>query len=294
LLPQNRPAKETPPVTAPDAAGPNAAQIAYWNESAGPSWVAMQDALDHELEELGLAAMAALAPREGERLADIGCGCGATTLELARRVGPSGAVLGVDISAPMLAVARERAKAAGLAQARFVEADAQTHAFEPVDGGFSRFGVMFFADPVAAFANIRRGLRPSGRVAFVCWRPLMENPWMTVPMAAVLPLLPSPPAAPQPGAPGPFAFADRDRLFGILRDAGFADLSIEPLDAKVAWGDLELSVRVALRLGPVAGLIRENPDLADRMAEAVRTALAAHVGAEGVRLDSASWIVLAR
>ena len=276
------------------AAGPNAAQVAYWNESAGPMWVAMQDELDHELHDLGLAAMAALAPRGGERLIDIGCGCGATALELARRVGTGGSVLGVDISAPMLAVARERAAAAGLTQARFLQADAQVHAFEPADGAFSRFGVMFFEDPVAAFANIRRGLAGGGRVAFVCWRALALNPWMTVPMAAVLPLLPAPPTAPPPGAPGPFAFADRDRLAGILKDAGFADISIEPLDAKVAWGDLDVATRLALRLGPVAGIVRENPQLAEAMAAAIRTALAAHAGEAGIRLDSASWIVAAR
>lgn len=281
-------------MTALDAAGPNAAQIAYWNQTAGPGWVAMQDDLDRELRELGLAAMAALAPREGERLIDIGCGCGATTLELARRVGAGGAVLGVDISAPMLAVARERAAAAGLAQASFLQADAQVLAFEPVDGAFSRFGVMFFEDPVAAFVNIRAAVSPRGRVAFVCWRALAENPWMTVPMAAILPLLPTPPAAPQPGAPGPFAFADRDRLFGILRDAGLAQISIEPLDAQVAWGELDTATRLAMRLGPVGAMVRENPQLAEAMAEAIRAALEAHAGQDGVRLNSASWIVLAR
>lgn len=276
------------------AAGPNAAQISYWNEMAGPSWIALQDDLDRELHDLGLAAMAALAPREGERLLDIGCGCGATTLELARRVGAGGAVLGVDISAPMLGAARERAAAAGIAQAHFIQADAQTHAFEPADGAFSRFGVMFFADPAAAFANIRRAFTSAGRLAFVCWRPLAENPWMTVPMGAVLPLLPAPPPTPQPNAPGPFAFADRERLAGILREAGFADVSIEPLNAQVAWGDLDTAVRLALRLGPVAGVVRENPDLREKAAEAIRAALASHAGPDGVRLESASWIVLAK
>jgi SAM-dependent methyltransferase len=283
-----------PPMTALDTDGPNAAQVAYWNESAGPTWVAMQDALDHQLNDLGLAAMAALAPQQGEQLVDIGCGCGTTTLEPARRVGEGGAVLGVDISAPMLSVARERAMAAGLNDARFTQADAQTYAFEPIDAAFSRFGVMFFADPVAAFANIRKGLRPGGRIAFVCWRELAENPWMTVPLAAVLPLLPSPPAAPTPGAPGPFAFADRDRLFDIVRDAGFTDISIEPLDAQVSWGDLQLSVNMALRLGPVAALVREHPDQRDAMADAIRAALAAHLGAQAIRLDSATWIVKAK
>ena len=277
-----------------DADGPNAAQITYWNESAGPSWVAAQDGLDRQLRPLGLKVMEALAPRPGENLIDIGCGCGDTAMELARRVGPDGRVRGVDISAPMLAVARERAAAAGLAQASFLQADAQVLAFEPADGAFSRFGVMFFADPVVAFANIRTAVAPRGRVAFVCWRPLALNPWMTVPMAAILPLLPAPPPAPTPGAPGPFAFADRDRLFGILRDAGFASISIEPLDAQVAWGDLDTATRLAMRLGPVGAMVRNNPQLAEEMAGAIRTALEPHAGPDGVRLDSASWIVLAR
>ncbi len=278
-------------MTALDADGPNAAQVAYWNESAGPTWVAMHDALDHELNDLGLAAMAALAPRENERLVDIGCGCGATTLELARRVGKGGAVLGVDLSAPMLAVARERAAAAGLDQASFLQADAQVYALEPVDGAFSRFGVMFFADPVAAFANIRKGLRPGGRVAFVCWRQLAENPWMTVPMAAVLPLLPAPPAAPTPDAPGPFAFADRDRLFGILprrglhrhrdRAARCAGQLGRPRDVR-ANGAAPRSGRGA---GP------REPDCGPHDRRGPHCA-APHVGETGLRLGT--WIVLAR
>ncbi len=281
-------------MSALDATGPNAAQIAYWNETAGPGWVAMHDELDRELNDLGLAAMAALAPKAGERIIDVGCGCGASTLELARRVGPDGGVLGVDISAPMLGVARERAQAAGLAQAQFIQADAQVHPLGPADGAFSRFGVMFFEDPTAAFANIRRALKPAGRMAIVCGRPLALNPWMTVPMQALLPLLPSPPPAPVAGAPGPFALEDRDRVFGILKGAGFADVSIEPLDADVAWGDLESAVRMALRLGPVAALVRGNPPMQDAMIEALRAALAPHIGKDGVRLDSASWVVLAK
>src|SRR6516162_234670 len=145
---------ETTPMTDTlEAAGPNAAQISYWNDSAGPTWVAEQDALDAELRPWGEKAMAALAPKAGERLIDVGCGCGTTTLALAERVGPGGQVLGGDISAPMLAVARRRAEQAGLAQATFAQVDAQTYQFEPADGVFSRFGVMFFADPTAAFAN---------------------------------------------------------------------------------------------------------------------------------------------
>jgi SAM-dependent methyltransferase len=275
------------------ADGPNAAQITYWNEGVGPVWVAMNDALDHSLRSLGLKAMEVLAPRPGERLLDIGCGCGDTALELARRVGEEGGVLGADISAPMLEVARRRAEAAGLAQTTFVQADAQSYAFEPIDAAFSRFGVMFFADPVAAFTNIRAALKPGGRVAFVCWRPLSENPWMTVPANAVLPLLPAPPKLAPPNAPGPYAFADRDYLLGVLTRAGFADISIQPHDAKIGWGDLGASVRTALSVGPVAMALRENPDLRDAITAAVHTALATHASPDGVLLESATWIVRA-
>ncbi len=273
--------------------GPNAAQVAYWNASAGPTWVAMQDALDAQLHDLGLAAMAALDVREGERVIDIGCGCGDTSMELARRVGGGGRVLGADISAPMLEVARRRADELGLGWVSFVQADAQTFAFEPADAAFSRFGVMFFADPVAAFANVRKALAPAGRLAFVCWRALAENHWMTIPMAAVAPLLPPTPAPP-PNAPGPFAFADRDRVHGILREAGFAQISIEPHDQAIGQGDLETTVRTCLNVGPVGAALRENPLLRAPMTEAVRAALAPHVGPNGVKLPSATWIVTAR
>jgi len=280
-------------MTALDAAGPNAAQAAYWNETVGPSWVALQDALDGQLRPLGLKAMEVLAPKPGERLIDVGCGCGDTSLELARRVGDAGAVLGADISAPMLAVARRRAEAAGLAWARFAQADSQVEAFEPADGVFSRFGVMFFADPTAAFANLYKALKPGGRVAFVCWRPLAQNPWMTVPMAAVAPLLPEPlPPAP-PDAPGPFAFADRDRLRGILAGAGFTDIAIEASDQKIGQGDVEAATLIALNAGPVAAAARTYPDLKHRIQAAVRVALAPYETPDGVRLDSSVWIVRA-
>jgi SAM-dependent methyltransferase len=271
----------------------NAAQIVYWNDTVGPAWVAMQDGLDAQLRPLGEVAMAALAPGEGERLIDIGCGCGETTLALARRVGPGGAVTGADISAPMLAVARSRAEAAGLAQARFVQADAQVHAFEPADGVFSRFGVMFFADPAAALANLRRALKPGGRLAFVCWRTLAENPWMREPGAAVAPLLPAPAPPPDPFAPGPFAFGDRDRLHGLLKAGGFADIAVTPHDAQIRWPDLDTAVRLAMQVGPAGTAVREHPELGARIEAAVRDALAPHAGADGVALASATWIVRA-
>ncbi|MFM8754728.1 MAG: class I SAM-dependent methyltransferase, partial [Phenylobacterium sp.] len=163
-------------------AAANEAQEAYWNDLAGRTWAALQDRIDRQIRPLGLAAMDRLAPSPGETVLDIGCGCGDTSLELARRVGPEGEVLGLDISGLMLEVARRRAAEAGASALEFRQADAQVAALPGGrDAVFSRFGVMFFADPPAAFANLRRALRPGGRLGFVCWRPLAENLWMRLP-----------------------------------------------------------------------------------------------------------------
>lgn len=273
----------------------NPDQIAYWNDVHGKTWTEMSDLLDQELQGLGEAAMAALDPKPGERLVDIGCGCGQTTLALASRVGPAGAVTGVDISQPMLSEARRRAEAAGVAQVEFVEADAQTYPFPAggLDAAFSRFGVMFFADPPAAFGNIRKGLKPGGRLAFVCWRPFAENEWMLAPLTAALRHLP-PPVPPQPGAPGPFAFADPERVRGILGQAGFAQIAIDPLDMPLGGFGLEDSLKMALRIGPLAALLREHPDAAPKAVEDIRATLAARAVDGRIWLDGAVWIVTAR
>lgn len=271
----------------------NTAQATYWNEGAGPTWAALQADLDRQLAPLGAAAQAALAPQPGERILDVGCGCGATSLDLAAAVGPSGAVTGLDISRPMLEIARGRSK--DLGNVSFIEADAQTYAFEPgaYDAIFSRFGVMFFADPVAAFANLRRALKPGGRLAFVCWRPPGENPIMTLPMAAAAKVVEPPPPG-DPLAPGPFAFADSGRVLQILTDAGFPEVAITPHDDRIGAGDLETSLGVSLRVGPLGGVLRENPDKRDAAIAAVRQALAPFAGPDGVRLGAAVWIVTAR
>jgi SAM-dependent methyltransferase len=271
----------------------NAAQVAYWNEATGATWAELQEPLDRQLAPLGRRAMQALAPRPGEQILDIGCGSGETSLELAAAVGPGGQVLGVDISRPLLDVARRRG--AGVPGVAFIEADAQTFAFEVArfDGVFSRFGVMFFADPPAAFANLRRALRPGGRLAFVCWRRPDENPIMTLPMQAALKHLP-PPEPTDPTAPGPFAFADPDRVRTILGQAGFADVALTPYGAPVGGGDLNATLGLALRVGPLGRMLRENPDKREAVIADVRAALAAHEGPDGVKLDSATWIVTAR
>lgn len=272
---------------------PNAQQADYWNAAAGPTWAELQEPLDRQLAPLGRAAMAALEPRAGEHILDIGCGAGETSLELAAALAPDGQVTGVDISATLLEVARRRGE--GLARVNFVEADAQTWPFATgsFDAVFSRFGVMFFADPVAAFRNIFRALKPGGRMAFVCWRPPADNPIMTLPMAAAASLL-TPPPPPEPDAPGPFAFADPRRVRRILTEAGFTDIRIAPHDQKVGGGDLATVVGLALKIGPLGALLREAPDRRETVIAAVRDALAAHDGPDGVKLDSGTWIVTAR
>jgi SAM-dependent methyltransferase len=271
----------------------NAAMAAYWNDVAGRSWAEFQDGLDRQVAPLGRRAMAALAPAPGERIVDIGCGAGETSLELASAVGTGGSVLGADLSQPLLEIARRRSvEVAGL---EFRQADAQTYPFESgaFDGAFSRFGVMFFDDPVAAFANIRRALRPGGRLAFVCWRPPGENPIMTLPMQAAADLVPPQPS-PEPGAPGPFAFADPDRVRRVLAGAGFEAVEVAPHDEMVGSGDLETALALALKIGPLGAFLRENPHLREAVAPRVRAALAAHDGPAGPKLNAAVWIVTAR
>jgi SAM-dependent methyltransferase len=277
----------------------NADQIDYWNDRAGATWAEFQDRLDRQLEPLGAAAMAALDLQPGESVLDIGCGCGQTTLALAERAGKDGRVLGVDISQPMLAVARRRLDEMGAGTSGTVlQADAQTHAFAPrsFDAAFSRFGVMFFADPAAAFANIRKALKPGGRLAFVCWRAFEANPWMSVPIAVAAPHLPPPaPPADVKGdpPPGPFAFAERARVLDMLKTAGFSDVVLTSHDQKIGAGDLDATLGLALRVGPLGAAMREHPETRDLVVGAVRAALASYETPHGVLLPSGTWIVTA-
>ncbi len=275
---------------------PNPEQAAYWNEQGGPTWAELSPLLDRQLATITEHALAVLAPRPGERLLDVGCGCGATTLSLAECVKPAGEVVGLDISRPMLDVARGRAAAKGTSGVRFVEADAQTWAPAPAafDGMFSRFGVMFFADPRAAFRNLLGLLRPGGRLVFTCWRSLAENPWMTAPMAAAAAHLPAPAPPPVPDAPGPFAFADAGRVRDILDCAGFTATEITPFDTLVGGNSLEGSLELALRIGPLGACLREMPELATKAAAAVREVVAAHERDGAVWMPGAVWIVRAR
>jgi SAM-dependent methyltransferase len=257
------------------------------------AWAEVQEPLERQLAPLGRRALAALAPCPGECILDIGCGGGETVLELARAVAPDGAVVGIDLSAAVLAFARRAAERRE--RVRFVQADAEVYPFEPAlfNAAFSRFGVMFFADPVAAFINIRRSLKPNGRMAFVCWRALEENQLDILPLRAASPHLPLLPAL-DPEAPGPFAFANADRVRGILERADFGEIEITAHDEQVGSGDLDTMLRVCSRVGALGKILRDNPELRAVTLPAVRSALAAYDGADGVKLTAATWVVTAR
>ena len=273
---------------------PNADQVTYWNETGGRTWAELNDLLNAQIQGVGLRAIEALAPAPGERILDIGCGGGQTTVALAARVGAGGSVTGADISRPMLALARKRAE--GLPNVTFVEADAQVHDFGEArfDGVFSRFGVMFFADPKAAFANLRRSLKSGGRLTFACWRSPAENPFMTAAAAAASAQLPAAGPPPDPTAPGPFAFADAERVRGILEAAGFDNLRFDKVDLQLGGLGLEDSLTVALRVGPLGARLRENPELAPKVIADVRASLEARLKDGKVWTPGGVWIVSAR
>ncbi|MGK4001563.1 methyltransferase domain-containing protein [Sorangium sp. So ce1036] len=281
-----------------EVAGPNADQIRYWNEIAGPKWVALHDVISAQLRPLGLVALDRAGVAAGERVLDVGCGLGETTLEIGRRVGPGGSALGLDISAPMLERARAAARAAGAVNVAFERADAQTAALPgPFDVLYSRFGVMFFAEPEAAFANLRKALRRGARLAFICWRSLPENPWLHVPAMAAARHLPLP--QPDPRAPGPFAFADAARVRELLSRAGFVRVHHEPLDQEISvagGASLDEAVDFLLQMGPTAAALREAKpaqELVERVRADVREAVAPYHGPEGARMAGAAWVVTA-
>jgi SAM-dependent methyltransferase len=238
-------------------------------------------------------------PKGGERVLDIGCGCGQTSLRLASQVGASGSVTGLDISKPMLENARARAKAGGVTNIAFTEADAQTHSFEAAsfDLLFSRFGVMFFASPVEAFANLLTALRPGGRLTFISWQELVRNPWMHLPIVAAAKHLPPGGPPPDPLAPGPFAFADSDRVDGILRESGFEDIQHESFEEDLLVGggqSLEDTVRFLVQLGPAGAAMREaSPEVREAAINETLKAIEPFSGPDGVRMPSATWIVTA-
>ena len=277
-----------------DAEQINADQLAFWNGPGGHTWVARQEHTDITLAPVMEALLAFATPHTGERVLDIGCGCGATTLEFARAVGPVGRVAALDISGPMLAEGKARAKAAGIANIAWQQVDPVMAALDAYDLLTSAFGVMFFGDPVGAFANMRGAASPGARMAFVCWRALAENPWMEVPMKAVSRHLPPRPKA-VPNAPGMFAFADPERVSEVLNAAGWKEPRLEKLDLDLdiaAGRGLEEAVDQSTKIGAVNSWLRNQPtDVVTAAIASVRAALAVHLDGARVCLPGAMWLV---
>ncbi len=276
--------------------GPNAEQIEHWNSAEAQHWVAEQDRYDRQLAPFADALLSAAKIGSGDRVLDIGCGCGTTTL-LAAREGAE--AVGVDISAPMLDQARSRARAGKVANVQFEQADMQAHVFEPAsfDIAISRFGVMFFEDPVAAFSNVAHALRAGGRLAFVCWQELGRNDWLLVPGMAAVQYVPLPDLGP-PDAPGMFSLVEPDRVRDRLGAAGFVDSDVVDFETPMllAGGGSVDETMEFLAATAIAAAMFENaqPDDVELAREAIRDVLAAHHDGEGVRLGASAWVVTAR
>ena len=276
---------------------PNAAQFELWEDLA-PGWLASETHTELVSAAFGTAAIGRLALRAGQRVLDIGCGSGGTTCALASAVSPGGEAVGVDIAPAMVEAAERAAAAAGVERVTFIAADAQAddlgaHAF---DAAFSRFGVMFFADPAAAFANIHRSLKAGGRLAFACWTNLFGNEWMFVPGAAVVAVTGTLPAMPAPGDPGPFSLEDPQRLETLLNGAGFTAIEITPREETIVIprGQVESLAALSRRVGPVREALR-TADVATAAAieQAVRNALFDRVRDDELRLSASALVVSA-
>lgn len=275
----------------------NEEQFDYWNGDAGKRWAQEDDTMARLLHPVCEALLDHARVDDCKNALDVGCGGGSQSLMLANRLGAEASVLGVDISGPMLEVARGKTAAAN-AELSFLQADASEHAFEPgsFDLLFSRFGVMFFDDPTAAFTNLRSAMAPEARLAFCCWQPLRDNDWSRIPVKAALQHLPAP-EAPDPHAPGPFAFADPERLTGILQGAGFSDIALESFTPEMRFGEaptLQQSVREMAMIGPVARLLMgQEPEVLERVFASMEEAMAPFYQDGSLSMPAAIWFVTA-
>ncbi|GAB7536210.1 class I SAM-dependent methyltransferase [Burkholderia sp. 3C] len=270
------------------------AQAALWNGSAARAWIAGQTMLDGMFEPFEALLVDAIDAGAKRRVLDIGCGTGATTLAAARRLGADGEAVGVDISAPMIEVARRRAGQLDAA-ARFIAADAQTHRFEPAsfDLIMSRFGVMFFDDPLFAFTNVRRAAKDGAELRCIAWRSAADNPFMTVAERAAAPFLPNLPAR-RPDGPGQFSFADSHRVASMLERSGWTQIDIRAIDVDCVLPETEL-VDYFSRVGPVGMLLQQTSEpIRSQVVKSVRAAFDPYVQESEVRYTAACWMLGAR
>ena len=274
----------------------NSAQIEYWNGPAGEKWVRDADRLDRMLAPFAAAIIASVKFVPGQRIVDVGCGAGALSLGI-EAAAVNVAITGVDVSEPLVALARRRAQAV-TARSEFIVADAATWLPpEPVDVIVSRFGVMFFEDPAAAFLNLRMATKPGGQLSFACWRPLPENAWAMMPLQSAMPFLKEPPPRPEPGAPGPFAFGDEAHVTDVLTRAGWRDIVITPWDGEISLPGANPAETAAfmMEIGPLSRLIKEQALDDAAIIGAVEAELRKRAGTDGrTRLKAAAWIVGAR
>lgn len=274
----------------------NADQIAYWNGAGGRHWTDRQQLQDIVLAPVSEILIDRAAVKAGEAVLDIGCGCGATSFDLVKQVGQGGRVIGIDISGPMLGRARELASPG--APVEFVLADATVYPFTlgSIDLLFSRFGVMFFAQPSDSFSNLRKALRPGGRLAFACWRTPRDNPWMMLGLQEAYKYVPKLPEL-NPEDPGPFSFAREERVHRILNEAGFSGIAMERVDLSldIATGrGLEAAIETVLAIGPTSRALEgQPPEKVAAATQAIRTALTAHQKGNAVPLGGSIWIVTA-
>jgi len=269
-------------------------QAAHWNGGAGHAWVTAQALLDGMFKPFEELLVERIGDASAQRVLDVGCGTGSTTLAVARHLGATGHCLGADISAPMIAAARARAEREGSA-ARFILADVQTEAFGPAsfERIISRFGVMFFDNPVRAFANLLHAASGDAELVFVAWRSAADNPFMTTAERAAAPLLPNLPVR-RPGAPGQFAFADRQRVASILEASGWIEIDIRPVDVACTLPENRL-IDYLSQLGPVGLCLQEvDPDTRKQVVKTVRSAFDPYVRGADVRYTAACWMVSAR
>ena len=278
----------------------NDAFTAFWNDVMVPKFERFRDIMLDGLSYHSRVPLGRLALPQGARALDVGCGWGDTAIELARKVGPTGKVLGLDCCDAFLDKGRRDAAAEGLDHVRFVASDVQTHRFDPeYDFAFSRFGMMFFANPVAAMRNVRSAMRPGATLMFITWRVLEDNPWLAVPKAVVLRYLPPPGENAQTCGPGPFSMANPDVVRAQLAAAGFTDVAFERLDGPVMIGrDVDQALDMQMTIGPAGEIVREAGAQADECRDgiiaALRGELARHAKSDGIWMQSSSWTITAK